>query len=326
MPRACLISVEQANPILNGNEIDFDPARSSLPRDLARLFDLQTEIYNLTDKIRKTHSALPRLFLRDDPVLLTALLDRRLAGETTAVPTAPSDDDVLDAFLSTRVLNWPDHGADGKPAKVLMSLIDYMDHDAGGGAYSRSDDKGTFFVNQGRCRAGDDRCFVRYGPYDAQDLLLTHGFIDTSARFVRSASFECPLEDLGMVRVGGEISIQGQIMTPARGFDTSWSIPKIAIGADGALEISSLYIVPDEDRSALRRGLTMVLVLWRKELPPETMTRLVGRLEEEVIDQTATYLAGLHDLADRSPNPFGRGIVSDLVDFQTGKLAEHPVG
>ena len=26
MPRACLISVAQANPMLNGDEIDFDPA------------------------------------------------------------------------------------------------------------------------------------------------------------------------------------------------------------------------------------------------------------------------------------------------------------
>ena len=54
------------------------------------------------------------------------------------------------------------------------------------------------------------------------------------------------------------------------------------------------------------------------------MTRLVSRLEEKVIDQTAAYPAGLHYLADWSPNPFGQQIVSGLVDFQTEKLFEYP--
>ena len=65
---------------------------------------------------------------------------------------------------------------------------------------------------------------------------MPHGFIDTRVWFLRSARF------------GGKISIQGQIMTLARGSDTSWSIPKDAIATDGVQEVSSLFVVPDEDR------------------------------------------------------------------------------
>jgi hypothetical protein len=52
---------------------------------------------------------------------------------------------------------------------------------------------------------------------------------------------------LRLARFGGEISIQGQTMTLARGFDTCWSVPKVAIAADAVQEVSSLFIVPDED-------------------------------------------------------------------------------
>jgi hypothetical protein len=326
MPGGCLVPVEQANLRLRGDEIDFDPARSSLPREQACLLDVQCEIYNLTDKTGRTRAALPRFYLSDDSTLLKALSNRRLPKEnhtTITPPPTPAPERVLDAFLSSRVLSWPDHGVDGRPTKVLMSLIDYMDHDSGGGRYSRSEDKSTFFVNEGRSRSDQDGCFVRYGPYDAQDFLLAHGFIDTSARFLRSASFECDIEHLGVIRVGGGISIQNGIMTPNRGFDMSWSIPKVTIAEDGALEISSLYIVPVEDRSALRRALTMALVLWRKELSPETMARLVSRVEETVIERTSAYLTGLQALAEQSPNPKGRRAVGELVEFQTHKLAEY---
>ncbi|MDG2286065.1 MAG: hypothetical protein P8N43_11110 [Alphaproteobacteria bacterium] len=61
---------------LRGDEIEFDAARSTLPRDLARLLDVQCEIYNLTGKIQATRAALPRFFLHDDPALLDALTRR----------------------------------------------------------------------------------------------------------------------------------------------------------------------------------------------------------------------------------------------------------
>ena len=82
---------------------------------------------------------------------------------------------------------------------------------------------------------------------------------------------------------------------------------------------------PTKTGWALRRDRTIALVLWLKGLPPENMTRLVSRLEEKVIDQTAVYPADLHYLADWSPNPFGRRIVSGLVGFQTEKLYENPI-
>jgi hypothetical protein len=178
-------------------------------------------------------------------------------------------------------------------------------------------------VNDGGPGPGARECFVRYGPYDAQDFLLGHGFIDTSARFLRSASFQVPVEDLGMLRVGGEISIQSRPMTPDRGFDLSWSIPKVAIAEDGALEVSSLYIVPTEDRSALRRGLTMALSLWGKGLSPESMARVVSRLEATVIQRTEGYLTGLRGMAENSSSPKARHMVGDLVDFQSRTLAEY---
>ncbi|MDG2286066.1 MAG: hypothetical protein P8N43_11115 [Alphaproteobacteria bacterium] len=242
------------------------------------------------------------------------------------IAPSPPDPDPLDAFLSSRVLNWPGHGPDGRRARVLMSLIDYMNHGSCGGGYLRSTDKSAFFVNDGGAGPGQRECFVRYGPYDAQDFLLGHGFIDTSARFLRSASFEVPVEDLGILRVGGEISIQSRPLTPDRGFDLSWSIPKVAAAEDGALEISSLYIAPTEDRSALRRGLTMALSLWGKGLPPETVARAVSGLEAAVIQRTEAYLTSLRGLAKQSPSPKARVMMGGLVDFQTRTLAEYEAG
>ncbi|MDE0809850.1 MAG: hypothetical protein OSB69_11065 [Alphaproteobacteria bacterium] len=82
---------------------------------------------------------------------------------------------------------------------------------------------------------------------------------------------------------------------------------------------------PTKTGSALRRDLTLALVLWHKGLSPETMSRLFSCLEEVVIDRTAAYLVDLHDLADWAPSPSGRRIVSGLVDFQTEKLAEYKI-
>lgn len=69
----------------------------------------------------------------------------------------------------------------------------------------------------------------------------------------------------------------------------------------------------------------MALVLWRKDSPPKTMTRLVSGLEAEAVDQTAAYLVDAHDLGNHLPSPFGQRIVGDLVDFQTEKLSEYPI-
>jgi hypothetical protein len=76
------------------------------------------------------------------------LQEKRLAGRINAASTRPSNGFVFVAFLSTWVPNGLVYGAGSRPAKVLISRIDYMDRDDGGGTYSRPSNKATFFVHQ----------------------------------------------------------------------------------------------------------------------------------------------------------------------------------
>ncbi|MBT6137259.1 MAG: hypothetical protein HOH65_07245 [Rhodospirillaceae bacterium] len=327
VPEHALAPVNQAELTLIGDEIIFDPNRSNLTDQQTRLLDIQCRIYNLSGKVRKLRQSVSRYLRVDHPALFDALTDRgvpqpeQLHGRASSSAELP-DVSVKD-FLKSRVLRWPKHGNEDDTTDVLMSLIDYINHDSRATPHQRSSDNNALVATSQRCREKISECFVQYGPYDAQDVLLLHGYLDDSADFVRSTSFSVPVEDLGTVHIGSEIAYQPNKHTVSKGKNRSWSFPSVRTRDDGDLEVSSLFIITETDPMALKRALTLAIAAWRHGLDQPTTSRLVGLLERAVLNETRGYYEKLRIMAQAAQNSVAADMVQKMVSIQLQTLSRY---
>lgn len=226
VPEQALVPVSHAELALVGDEIVFDPGRSNLSIQQARLLDIQCEIFNLSGKVRNLRQSLPRYLLGDHPELLQALSHRRIPAPGRPLeqdaPAPRSPENLLKDFLNSRILRWPNQGGENDTSDMLMSVIDYINHDSRAAPHQISGDQSALVA---LAPPRNTECFVQYGPYDAQDVLLTHGYLDDSAEFVRAASFSVAVEDFGTVHFGAEIAFQSNKHPAGKGFSLSWSFP-----------------------------------------------------------------------------------------------------
>lgn len=328
VPDECLVSVDPWILRRHGEEILPNPVGSTLrPRQL-RILEVQCEILNLTGKLGKARNRLPRLALRDAPELLDSLTMRRFSSQSeTRRPAAggPAEppDTLLDTFLQSRVLRPRVDGALEKPESFLMSLIDYQNHHSQAGPYLYRRDDRSLFVEAWRTRNGDDECFVRYMTADAHALYLSHGFIDTSATFTWTSTFQITVEDIGVIHVlGGQRGYQDPSeATPLA--ERTRPGPALDLLPNGDMRLSNLGISNEGDRSTLRRNLTIALLSWKKNLSQESMTGLVDSLERDVVSRTLAYYDQLRETALRHQDHLASADVVRLADFHRRSLERY---
>lgn len=145
---------------------------SPLQRDL---LDLQLALYNAAGKLPWAVRHLPALAVpAQAPLLATLQAIRPNFGRSR--PQAAL------AFLQTRVFKLAD-------SRVLMPLIDLLNHDPQGATFQTDANAMTVMVAQPQ---GAGECFARYGGRrDVLDLALHYGYADTHTPFAFSAPLVC---------------------------------------------------------------------------------------------------------------------------------------
>jgi hypothetical protein len=198
VPEALLVPVETTTWHVDGDTLSIDRhdrTASALQRELAALL---VEVYNATGKVEWARSTLPTIALGDVPEAMHMIrVLRPSVGEQWQ--------DLATALIDTRAIRLPSARCEGdrlrKGRRVLMPLIDLLDHHRHGAPYMVTE--GLVSISAAH-PTGNSACFARYGPRrDPVDLALAYGFADQTAVFARSIAAELDVPGVGPVRVEG---------------------------------------------------------------------------------------------------------------------------
>ena len=176
--------------------------------------------------------------------------------------------------------------------------------------------------------AGSDECHVRYGPYDALDNLLSYGFVDRSAPFVRSVPFEVDLGEAGLLRVGGRVAGMKQGKFPPKVADLRLFLPTVTAEESGLLEVSHLIVPGRQAPQALRRVLALLLARLAPETGAAARQAMVRRMESTLLERNIAYYQELiEEIGAVRDVPQGARVVLDMAkeaaDFQLARLREY---
>ncbi len=149
------------------------------------LLDLHLALYNAAGKLPWTVRHLPALVVPSHAPLISALQAIR-PNFGKSRPQAAS------AFLQTRVFKLDE-------SRVLMPLIDLLNHHPRGAAYQTDATAMTVLVAQ---PLGVGECFARYGGRrDVLDLALHYGYADADTPFAFCTPLVCSVPTLGILTI-----------------------------------------------------------------------------------------------------------------------------
>lgn len=216
VPESLLVPVD-------GIDWDPDPDRIAVRSGDAGLSEVQRSaleamlgLYEVTGKPVWAQRSLPGCSLPQDPVALAAV--------TEVQPGFGSrGSSVAEVFIDSRVFHHQ-LGADGGSQRVLMPLVDLVDHHRSGAPLRVVD--GAMTIGVVRAAAGT-ACWVTYGPRRSPLSMALHfGFVDASAVHAPSVGFTVDAADSPL---GVAIAVEGRRLRPRSGFDP----PHIDLDAEG---------------------------------------------------------------------------------------------
>jgi len=153
-------------------------------------------------------------------------------GSAALTPLKPhfearAERSAVEGFLATRSFGLQRNPEEGDRQRVLLPLIDLLNHHRNGAPYKISD--GEMQIRS--AQVGGPECFAHYGHRrDVLDLVLHYGHCDSSTPFAHSAPLEIEVEGFGRICV----EKQGQ-RSPIHPFDP----PRVSLKPDG-LSLSHL--------------------------------------------------------------------------------------
>lgn len=185
LPRELLVPVDSIQWAARDDQLQAISGTEPLTPLQRDLLALHVDLYNASHKLPWAVGNLPALALRSHTPLLQALQAIR-PGFGQETPQAAR------AFVRTRVFKL-------EGSRVLMPLIDFLNHHPKGGRFQLDAASMTMTVAQ---TGDDDECFAAYGGRrDVLDLALHYGYADKRTPFAFVAPLECAAPGLGRLRI-----------------------------------------------------------------------------------------------------------------------------
>lgn len=231
LPESLLVPVDDLVWDSDPGRIAVVGGRTALRADQQRALDLMLDVYNRTGKADWARRHLPGCSLPTNEAVLAAV-------QRAAPRFDVGDGPVAEVFIGSRVLRL---GADrrGPGRRVLMPLVDFLDHHRGGAPYRVVDGAMTIPV----VRPDDPTsCRVTYGPRRSPlDTALHFGFVDASALHARSMEITV---DHPHSPIGGVVVVEGRSLRAVSPLDP----PEVSV-EEGRLHLSHLtFDVAHPDR------------------------------------------------------------------------------
>ena len=303
LPQETLVPTALFGLTLQEDDIVIDNIDPAVTSECRTLCESILELYNLTGKIGWFRRTSPLLFLRAHP----ELAQRAARGQdeplrrilTTPLPDGGENRLLLRRFLASRWFGFADDSGTA-PTRVLMPILDLMNHHEHGSPFENAGIEGGRFLRIQRAKKmprEERECFVRYGPYDAMEMLLAYNFVDESASFMRSIPMEVTLPEVGMLAIRALKKKGGKRNVPTAFRDIAPYLPRIVSKQPNYLEIASLIIPTRVTPQAFRRVLNLLIAT----LNPGYADRLdlIVQAEEKIVDANKAHYealkTGLHD-------------------------------
>ena len=214
IPASLLIPVGDLEVDPTPSHLSLSGASEHLSAVQRELLDLHIELYNTTNKIPLMCQTHPALRLRHLPEAVAAIKDlqprfqgfQRSAGEV---------------FLATRTLasrkrvpKQPDDANPGqraKAARVIMPLIDLLNHHPNGAPF-RSEQAGLRVKVR---RGAGGQCYAKYnGRTDVLHMALSYAYLDPNVREAVSTRVEVLIPGVGTIRVLGQHPMRSSAIDP----------------------------------------------------------------------------------------------------------------
>lgn len=269
IPHHCLVPYEEFSFAIEGQAVVLTShTDKASPLQVSFLEDILA-LYNLTDKMNLHHETSPWLAFKEDPDILEHLFQSRQGGDTNVIKKAFQDNKIDDdftlmTFFKCRTLGSKLNQKNAPKKKVLMPIIDFLNHHMQGAGFQ--DDYDTdipfLYVRQKSPIKGSDECFAFYNRFDALDTFLNYGFVDQSANFVRSIPVDIDLGTIGTIKVfatRGHVK-QKEIPAALKGLRTYMPITNIYHDEKRA-ELGHIFIPPQQAQKSLRRILNFAIVM-----------------------------------------------------------------
>jgi hypothetical protein len=274
-----------------------------LTGECVALMQAMLELYNLTHKLARHRSTSPWPLIASDLELARRIWsvqgpDGSAVRRDLVVHGTPDEVAVHSFFHSRRLGYRPDQGFPAFP--VLMPVLDAMNHHAAGANYNMASSDGeggsagpalTIIRSPPLPEAGDE-AFACYGLHDRFETWIGYGFIDASARFVRSTAARIALPGLGTIETALHIEPRPPAELPPSVADLGFYVPKVLGRGPGLFRVAALPIPGPQAPRALRRTLRLLITEMARGRPGRA--DLVMLAEEQIV---AANLAYFRDLA-----------------------------
>ncbi|MFM7511905.1 MAG: hypothetical protein ACKO3F_00825 [Cyanobium sp.] len=308
LPTALLVPIDGARWGAGSRALELLEAPGGITAVQRELLELHIALYNATSKISWWSREHPSRLVEQSAAVAEALVPLKpswckheVSGASVATPA--------EAFLATRSFGWRKDAASETQCRMLMPLIDLLNHHQRGAPYKLIDQAMVIEAAQ----VGDRECFAHYGGRrDVLDLALHYGHFDLSTPFAHTAPLEMAVEGVGWIRV----EQQGR-RPPRNPLDP----PRVQLEADG-LRLSHLCCHL-EHPSRARTVLLLALRGWlqqRGHAAPEAQ-RLAQRGMEELSAANRQLLDQLARQCEEADHP-GGGVLAAAARRQAGIIAE----
>lgn len=326
-PTETLIPLDKFVFGVEGNDLVLKEVKDGALESQKKFIEPLLTVYNEAGKIADTEANRTSKLAQFDEDLFKRILPNvkmeRYQGKDR-------EELLADAFLHTRQLGYREisnekdgsntDGGDSGTAPgtdkknttpVLMPVIDLVNHNIAApnffnqnGIEIRKSPSGLF----------GSEVFVRYGPYDALDMLNSYNYVDPHQRFVVVRPTELELEGLGTLRIEMSARRFNGKKIPPQIKDLRSFLPPIRKMEDGGgIAAGFLRIPTSQSPRALRRILTFLIGMMNQDRRMSQTDHLIDHAERHMLTSTREFYQSLRaDLVNYKPAPEIEGVISRL--------------
>lgn len=295
VPVSCMPRLDDVNLVERGNQIHVQNQNTRMSEQQALNLEHLLTFYNQAGKLDSWQTTAVDIGLSEDSDLLAILQQRRLDAQHHKTAREKG---LIESFFKSRTLSLADPRQKDKKSRVLMPLIDLLNHHPSAGSFTpRQTPKGRAIEVSPFIVSG--QAFVRYSPMlDAHQSLLTYGFICPNADFVHVPFTSLEHADLPALHVRTEYSQAHKGKLGPKNIDLKNHLPRVQQMPNGDMALSKLTIPSLTQPLALRRTLA-TLILPRTEMSDRArLKKLIEDLERQAVRATLRYYQELGKMSE----------------------------
>lgn len=304
LPHECLVPFDGVDVVVKDNQFVVEKKPDDYSARESELLDAMVEVYNRTNKIQIQKDDCPWITIAKEPELLDKILKARTFNEKfkfykNLIDEGNEEKLLVSSFFHSRFLGHK-HPETKKPRRVLMPIVDYLNHSyMGSGFNSKTDQTKTYnyiAIQNKRPILSSSECYAYYNILDALDTYLLYNFIDTEVPFVRSVPLDINIPSIGNIRVGSRSGVVFRNKLSKKVADLRRYIPMIVKRDDDKKEyhVTHLIIPTDPTRPhALRRVLILILRNIKKDISDSDMKNIVLAIEKMVVVRNIEFYENL---------------------------------